>query len=251
MYYAAVLAGDRELQKVFSSGGDFHSSIAKSVFGLMCSVGEVKSLYPELRQSAKAISFGILYGSGAKSVAETVSKATGREYSTSQAQEDIKTYFDKFHVLKSWLDASAKSIKENGFIYSFFGRKRRLSNVFSSDKAIAAQSTRSGVNAIIQNLSSDINLLAAMNTQRECKEKGLDANIFMLVHDSVSSVVKDDVLEEYKEILARNTQKDYGCSIPGTPIGIDVEVGNDYSFGKYEVQYGFVEGKLARLPSGD
>lgn len=59
MYYAAVLSGDKNLQKVFSSGGDFHSSIAKMVFDLPCEVEEVKDKFKEMRQSAKAISFGI------------------------------------------------------------------------------------------------------------------------------------------------------------------------------------------------
>lgn len=59
MYYAAVLSGDKNLQSVFSSGGDFHSSIAKMVFGLPCPVEDVKKLYGSMRQSAKAISFGI------------------------------------------------------------------------------------------------------------------------------------------------------------------------------------------------
>ena len=59
MYYAAVLSGDKNLQAVFSSGGDFHSTIAKMVFDLPCAVEDVKRLYGSMRQSAKAISFGI------------------------------------------------------------------------------------------------------------------------------------------------------------------------------------------------
>lgn len=55
MYFAAVLSGDKNLQKVFSSGGDFHSTIAKMVFDLPCEVEDVKRLYPAMRQSAKAI----------------------------------------------------------------------------------------------------------------------------------------------------------------------------------------------------
>ena len=59
MFYAAVLSGDKNLQKVFTDGGDFHSSIAKMVFDLSCDVDQVKKIYPDMRQSAKAISFGI------------------------------------------------------------------------------------------------------------------------------------------------------------------------------------------------
>lgn len=59
VYVAAVLSGDKALMDVFRSGGDFHSTIAKQVFKLSCSVEEVKKLYPLERQAAKAITFGI------------------------------------------------------------------------------------------------------------------------------------------------------------------------------------------------
>lgn len=55
VYYAAVLSGDKELQSVFKQGGDLHSAIAKTVFGLSCAVEDVKRLYPALRQASKAI----------------------------------------------------------------------------------------------------------------------------------------------------------------------------------------------------
>ena len=247
MYYAAVLSGDKNLQKVFSSGGDFHSTIAHMVFNLPCEVEQVKKLYPAMRQSAKAISFGILYGSGAKKVSQTVTKATGEDYPVDQAQEDIKAYFTRFNKLKRWLDDRKNFIEQNGFTYSFFGRKRRLPNVFSTDKGIAAHEVRSGINSEVQSLASDMNLLGAIDTARQIKNEGLDAKIFMLVHDSIVAIVKDECVDRYCEILQENTQRDRGCSIPGYPIGVDQEAGNDYSFGKFEKTYQFDEYKLARV----
>ena len=244
MYYAAILSGDKNLQKVFSSGGDFHSTIAHMVFNLPCEVEQVKKLYPAMRQSAKAISFGILYGSGAQKVSTTVSKATGEDYPVSQAQEDIKAYFTKFKKLKEWLDSRKDFISQNGYTYSFFGRKRRLPNVFSSDKGIAAHEVRSGINSEVQSLASDMNLLGAMGTANECAEKKLDAHIFMLVHDSVVAIVREDQVDEYCEILKRNTQTDRGCSIPGFPIGVDQDIGDDYSFGHFEEVYALANNKL-------
>ena len=247
MYYAAVLSGDANLMQVFSSGGDFHSTIAKMVFNLPCPVDDVKKLFPAMRQSAKAISFGILYGSGAKKVSETVTKATGEYYSLSQAQEDITAYFTKFARLKKWLKDRESFIRANGFTYSFFGRKRRLPNVFSDDKGIAAHEVRSGINAEVQSLASDMNLLGAMDAANEIKQKGLDANIFMLVHDSIVVLVRKDLADEVCEILKRNTQKDRGCSIPKFPVGVDQDVGEDYSFGKFESYYQFNGDCLSRL----
>ena len=178
-----------------------------------------------------------MYGSGAKKVSETVSKATGEYYSLEQAEEDIKAYFTKFNKLKKWLDSRKTFISQNGFTYSFFGRKRRLPNVFSSDKGIASHEVRSGINSEIQSLASDMNLLGAIETAEAIKNKGLDAKICMLVHDSVVAVVRKDHVEEYCKILKECTQRDRGCSIKGTPIGVDQEVGTDYSFDHFDETY--------------
>ncbi len=235
VYYAAVLSKDKNLQAVFQSGGDLHSTIAKMVFNLECDVGLVKKLYPALRQAAKAITFGILYGSGPKKVAETVTKETGEYYSLDTAKENIKDYFTKFSKLKSWLNQRKDFIEANGFTYSFFGRKRRLINVFSADKGIAAHEVRSGINSEIQSLASDVNLLGAMDTAEAVKH--LDAKIFMLVHDSIVALVKDEHVEEYCKLLKQCTQKDRGCGIEGFPVGVDQDIGQDYSFEHFEEVY--------------
>lgn len=251
MYGAAILSGDKELQYVFSSGGDFHSTIAKMVFNLDCSVEDVKKLYPDMRQSAKAISFGILYGSGAKKVSETVTKATGQYYSLTQAQEDITAYFTRFSKLKRWLKERETFIRTNGYTYSFFGRKRRLANVFSADKGIAAHEVRSGINAEIQSWASDVNLLGAMDAADEIAERGLDAQICALVHDSVVAIVKDEDVDAYCELLKRNMQKDRKCSIVGAPIGVDQEIAQDYSFGKFDSYYRHEGDILVKLKKGE
>jgi DNA polymerase I-like protein with 3'-5' exonuclease and polymerase domains len=247
VYYAAVLSGDKNLQAVFSTGGDLHSTIAKMVFNLPCEVDDVKKLYSTMRQAAKAITFGILYGSGPAKVAESVTKATSEYYSLEDAKENIKDYFTKFSRLKKWLNERKNFIETNGFTYSFFGRKRRLPNVFSSDKGIAAHEVRSGINAEVQSLASDVNLLGAMRTRDFVNKANLDAKIFMLVHDSIVALVKEEHVEEYCKILKTCTQHDWGCSIKGFPVGVDQDIGQDYSFGDFEETYEIRTDRLARI----
>lgn len=246
VYYAAILSGDKNLQEVFKAGEDFHSSIAHSVFDLPCDISKVKQLFKGKRQAAKAITFSILYGAGPNKVAETVSKETGEYYDINRAREDINAYYTKFHKLKGWLKSRKEFIEANGFTYSFLGRKRRLVNVFSSDKGIVAHEIRSGINAEVQSLCSDINLLGAIDTANEVAAKGLDAKIFALVHDSIVAVVKGECVEEYCEIVKRNTQKDRGCSIKDCPIGVDIEVGQDYSFQHFEEVYSYKDGIIEK-----
>lgn len=76
----------------------------------------------------------------------------------------------------------------------------------------------------------------------------------MLVHDSIVAEVREDHVEAYKTILATCTQKDRGFSISGFPIGIDQEVGSDYSFGKFDKKFGeeyakFMEDPISYIPN--
>lgn len=188
-----------------------------------------------------------MYGSGPQKVSDTVTKATGEYYGLDRAKDDIKAYFTKFKRLKQWLDTRKTFIETNGYTYSYFGRKRRLPNVFSADKGIAAHEVRSGINAEVQSLASDVNLLAAMNTADQVEREGLDARIFMLVHDSIVALVREDQVEQYCRLLKTNTQRDWGCSIPGAAIGVDQDVGDDYSFGHFDERYVVEDAMLVKV----
>jgi DNA polymerase I-like protein with 3'-5' exonuclease and polymerase domains len=237
VYIAAVLSKDNELMEVFKSGGNFHSTIAKKVFKLPCPVEEVDKLFKDKRQAAKAVTFGILYGAGANKISSQVTKDSGNYFSKSEAQEVIDTYFGTFRSLKRWLKDSEEKILANGFVYSHFGRKRRLRNISSDNPGIVAHEVRSGINFLIQSPSSDINLLGAIDMQKYLEQSDLDAKIFALVHDSILAEVREQDVEEYKTRLKSFVQKDRGLTIPGCPIGCDFDEGDDYSFGKFEEKF--------------
>ena len=238
MYVTAVLSGDKALQGIFKSGGDLHTETAILVFDLGAEapsdITERKAwlslTYPELRQSAKAVSFSILYGSGPANVADQV------HCSVDQAKEYINAYYKRFPRIKKWIAECHDQILTRGYIYSIFGRKRRVPNVFSSSREIVGQSLRSAFNAIIQSVSSDLMVLAAIDMQNEINTKGLQKAVkpYSLVHDSYSSEVREDLVDWYLERLRFYLEMDRGSSIPGYPIGLDFGVGDTY----YEAEYG-------------
>ena len=237
VYCAAVLADDKNLMKVFKDGGNFHSTIAKQVFRLPCEVEDVAEHYSIERQQAKAVTFGIMYGAGPAKISEQVTKDSGKYFSPAEAKGVIDDYFTAFPKLKAWLSNTQKFIQANGFIYSHFGRKRRLPNVFSQDKGIASHEVRSGVNALVQSVASDVNLLGAIEMQKYIVQTGMKAKIFALVHDSILAEVPEDEVELYSKKLQEFVQADRGLSIPGAPIGCDFDIGGDYSMGKFEKFY--------------
>ena len=239
VYVAAVLADDKNLMDVFKTGGNFHSSIAKLVFNLPCEAEEVAELYSTQRQAAKAVTFGIMYGAGSNKISQQVTADSGKNFSKQEAQEVIDDYFRQFHKLKKWIDHSSKYIMDNGFIYSQYGRKRRLPNVRSDNQGIQSHEVRSGLNFLVQSVASDINLLGAIDTHNHIKSinKTKEMRIFALVHDSILAEVDECEVDAYKEIVQGCIQKDRGIYIPGCPVGCDFDVGDDYSFGKFEKMY--------------
>jgi DNA polymerase I-like protein with 3'-5' exonuclease and polymerase domains len=238
VYVAAKLAEDEALMDVFRSGGNFHSSIAKTVFKLPCEVEDVAELYGTQRQAAKAVTFGIMYGAGPSKISQQVTKDSGKNFSVSEAKEVIDDYFGSFHRLKKWLETNQKFIEQNGFVYSFFGRKRRLPNVLSEDAGIRSHSIRSGLNFLVQSPASDINLLGAIDMNDYIRVEKMKSRIFALVHDSILAEVPDEEVEQYSRALKMFIQLDRGISISGAPVGCDFDVHEDYSLGKFEKMYG-------------
>ena len=232
VYYAAVLSNDKFLQQAFIDKLDFHSYVAKQMFNLSCDVNEVKQYYANERQYAKAITFGIMYQAGPAKIAETVNKdaAEGEEITKAQSSQFINKYFREARSLKKFIDQSNKQIENHAFIYSHFGRKRRLPESKSPNKGVASHAVRSGVNFLVQSVASDINLLGVIDLIDWIQDSGYEEDIltFTVVHDSIVSEVREDLIDIYIENARRCIQKDRGLSIPNCPIKVDFEVGSSW-----------------------
>ena len=209
VFIIACLAKDFKLLDTFKRGEDFHCFIAKMENSLTCGVNEVKHLYPAMRQDAKSFTFKVLYALNLKHPVLKV-----------------------FPVLKQYLMDMEASIKAHGCCYLASWRKRRLPNVFSTDRGLSQHYVRSGVNALVQGPASDINLKAAIELNKWIKEKGYQdlAKIFMLVHDSIVAEVHVSIIDEYTYMAQYYTQQDWFDFIPdGYKIGVDVEIGDTYA----------------------
>ena len=229
VYYAAVLADDSFLMQAFIDKLDFHSYVAKQMFNLDCEVHEVKNKYGAQRQYAKAITFGIMYQAGPAKIAETVNKDAkpGEEINVPQAKQFISKYFSEARNLKRFIDGSNSQIENYAYIYAFFGRKRRLPEAKSPNKGVAKHAIRSGVNFLVQSVASDINVLGVIDLIKWIEENNYDDAIkpFTVVHDSIVSEVREDLVDEYVKNAKECIQRDRGLSIPNCPIKVDFEIG--------------------------
>ena len=92
----------------------------------------------------------------------------------------------------------------------------------------------------MQSAASDINLLGAIDMGEYIRVNKMKSRIFALVHDSILAEVPNQEEQEYCEFLKHFIQLDRGIKIPGAPVGCDFEIGDDYSMGKFEKQYGLL-----------
>ena len=224
VYVAAALSNDTFLQKAFKEKLDFHSYVAKQIFNLPCEINEIKAKFPDKRQHSKAITFGIMYQAGPAKIAETAG------VSTTEAKSFISKYFKEASALKDYIDDSNFQIENNAFIYSFFGRKRRLPESRSPNRGVAQHAIRSGVNFLVQSVASDINILGLIDLINWIEEEDYtEAMIpFTVVHDSIVSEVREDLVDLYISKTKEFIQKNRGCYIDNCPIGMDFEVGDSW-----------------------
>jgi DNA polymerase I-like protein with 3'-5' exonuclease and polymerase domains len=173
-----------------------------------------------------------MYQAGPAKIAETVNKdaKAGEEITVAQAKQFINKYFNEAKALKRFIDASNSQIENYAYIYSFFGRKRRLPEAKAPNAGVAKHAIRSGVNFLVQSVASDINILGLIDAIRWIEEAGYDDYIkpFTVVHDSIVSEVREDLVKTYIDNVKKCIQKDRGLSIPDCPIKVDFEVGDSW-----------------------
>ncbi len=203
----AHLSGDENMIAAFNSGADVHTITASQVFRV-----PVENVTKELRLRAKAVNFGIIYGIGAFSLAQDI--GTTRK----QAEEYIGSYFETYPKVDEYLKKTVADAEQSGYTTTMFGRRRRIPEIKSSNKNVAAFGRRVAMNSPIQGTAADIIKIAMINTAKALDEANIDARLIMQVHDEliVESHVscKDDAMN----ILVREMEKAAELKVPLTAV---------------------------------
>lgn len=191
---AAFLSGDPKLIEIFTSDKDVHSAVASQVFG----VAE-EEVTKEMRRKAKVINFGILYGMGVNALRENL--GTDRK----EAQLFYQNYFETFNRLAEYLEETKAKAAKNGFVETFFGRRRYFEGIRSAIPFVRASAERMAINAPIQGTQADILKLAMIQIDHELKERGWgdDVTLLLQVHDELIYEVKTDLVEQVAPVVRK------------------------------------------------
>lgn len=211
---AAVLADDEKLIEDFNSDVDIHAKTAAETYGI--SIDEVSK---SQRRAAKVINFGVLYGMSPHGLAA----ATGMSFT--EAKKFIDHYFEVRKPIRQYLDKILTQAREQGFVETYFGRRRPAPDVKSSNFMVRSSAERAAMNMPIQGTEADLMKLAMIRL--EDKLSGL-ADAILQVHDSILVECKPEDIQKVSEIM--KAEMEGVC--PELPIKLKVDVGTGANWGE-------------------
>ena len=191
------------LVDAFNNGDDIHTLTASQVFDV--STSEVTS---QMRRSAKAVNFGIIYG------ISDFGLATQLKISNKKAGEYIKKYFEMYPKVKEYMDSNVAFAKENGYVKTLLGRKRYIREINSANYNLRSFGERAAMNMPLQGTAADVIKIAMIKVANKIKEKGLKSKLILQVHDELIVDTHPDEIEAIKELLQNEMQSAVKLSVP-------------------------------------
>jgi DNA polymerase-1 len=186
----AHFSQDRHMLEAFQHDRDIHRQTASEIFDV-----PLEQVTKEMRNSAKAINFGLMYGQTSFGLSQTLHISQG------EAKKYITNYFQKFQSVKSYLDGLKERAEATGYAETLFGRKRLLPDIKSTNRQVKAMAERVAINSPIQGTAADIIKLAMINIQRLLAERKFKSRMILQVHDELIFDVEPAELEDLKVLV--------------------------------------------------
>ncbi len=210
----AHIAGDEAMIGAYREGIDIHTMTACKVFGV-----EPHEVTLELRKRAKAVNFGIVYGIGEYSLSEDIG------VSRAQAKQYIESYFAGFPQVAAYLSEIKEQAARDGYVTTYFGRKRYIPELASSNKNLRSFGERVAMNSPIQGTAADIMKLAIVKVADELKKRNLDARLILQVHDELLLEAHKNCAHEAEELLRDCMENAASLSVP---LSVEAHTGNTW-----------------------
>jgi DNA polymerase-1 len=170
----AHVAGIDALKQAFKDGLDIHAMTASQVFGV-----PVEGMDKGVRNRAKAINFGIIYGISAFGLARQLGIPQG------EARAYIDAYFKKYPGIRAYMDRTKEQARAQGYVTTLFGRRVHVPGITAKNPAQRSFAERAAINAPIQGAAADIIKRAMVKIPRALEQAGLKAKMLLQVHDEL------------------------------------------------------------------
>ena len=210
----AHFSKDPVLTEAYRNGEDIHALTASKFTGV-----PLEAVTKEMRRSAKAVNFGIIYGISAFGLAKNIG------CHPKEAQRFVDKYFETYPNVASYMDANVRFAKEHGYIETLLGRVRYFPELRSPNRNIRAFGERAAMNMPLQGSAADIMKLAMLKVYEALKKGGYKAKMILQVHDELVLDCPNEEVDEVKKLLKECMENVVELNVP---LIADAKSGSDW-----------------------
>ena len=201
----AAFSGCKSLIDAFNAEKDIHAATAAKVFGV-----SLEKVTREMRSSAKAVNFGIIYGISEFGLAKNLKIAPYK------AKGYIDAYFKEYPEVKEYMNKNVEFARETGYAVTMLGRRRYIREIHSANYNLRSFGERAAMNMPLQGSSADIIKLAMLGVSKRLKKEGLKSELILQIHDELIIDAYISEKEKVQKILVEEMENAVKLSVPLT-----------------------------------
>ncbi len=210
----AHMSNATNLIQAFIDDEDIHAKTASDIFKV-----PMNEVTKDMRRSAKAVNFGILYGISSFGLSEDL----GIDIAT--AKKFIDNYLDTYPGISEYMENKKAEAYKYGYVTTLMNRKRVIEELNNKNYMIRSSGERMALNTPIQGTAADILKKAMVEIYAEFNKRNLKSKMLIQVHDELVFNVVNDELEEVKSIVKDIMENTFKLNVP---LKVDIEVGNNW-----------------------
>ncbi|HUH13009.1 MAG TPA: DNA polymerase, partial [Longimicrobiales bacterium] len=199
----AHLSGDPGFVDAFRAGRDIHRETAARMFDVPGS-----DVTADMRAAAKTTNFATIYGVGPFALGQRLG------IGFQQAKEFIASYFERFPLVRAYLDQQIEKAKEKGYVETVSGRRRYIPELRSKNFNIRQFGERAATNAPVQGSAADIIKIAMIHIQEELEGAGAGARMLLQVHDELVFEVPGKELDATRDLVKARMEDAVTLDVP-------------------------------------
>jgi DNA polymerase-1 len=210
----AHLSGDQSMIEAFTKGVDIHTETASRLFRLA-----PEEISAKHRSRAKTINFGVLYGMGAHRLSREL------KIPFKEARQFIEDYFDRFPLIRQYIEHQVDQARAQGWVSTILGRKRKLPEINSANRIQRQNAERMALNTPIQGSAADLIKVAMIEVDRKLREKFPQARMIIQVHDELVFDVPGSQADGVGELVRRVMEQAVELKVP---VKVDLGQGGNW-----------------------
>jgi len=199
----AHISKDENLISAFKNNKDIHRITASFIYGL-----DEKDITDEMREVAKRVNFGIIYGLTAFGLARDLN------ITPDEAGQFIDAYFVRYPRVKEYIQGQIQKAQKDGFVTTLLGRRRYIPEINNKNQAIRQFAQRKAINAPIQGSASDLIKLAMIQIHGQIKQKKLATKMILQIHDELVFDVANNELNEFIPLVKDKMENVLRLDVP-------------------------------------